>query len=141
DIVSCGVDECLKRPEYGVIEGDCDDKAILAGAMLSRISIPWRIVTVSYRPDNVQSHVYLEVCINGQYLPFDATYPANQIFWELPYTKKIVWNNPMMYKRQYNVNTLEGNLGDSTITDVLAALSGISGILGTLANLPLIGGL
>lgn len=87
-----GAVECVKRPAYTlVLGGDCDDKAILAGAGLLSLGVPVRIVTASYRPDGEMQHTYLEVFFQGQWLPFDATYPTGQIFTEAPYTNKEVW--------------------------------------------------
>lgn len=86
--------ECLKRPGYTlVLGGDCDDKVILAGAMLVRMGVPVRIVTTSYRPDGLMQHTYLEMFDGKNWIPFDATYPGpQQIGFEYPYTAKQVWN-------------------------------------------------
>lgn len=87
-----GANECLKRPGLTLaLGGDCDDKAILAGAGLLAIGVPVRIVTTSYRDDGEFQHTYLEVLLDGQWLPFDATYPDGQLFVEQPFTNKQVW--------------------------------------------------
>lgn len=86
-----GAAECLKRPTITrVLGGDCDDKVILAGAALNALGIPFRIVTAGYHGPDME-HTYLEVHTSGQWLPFDATYPHQQIFQEQPYTVKQVW--------------------------------------------------
>ncbi|MDE2019669.1 MAG: transglutaminase domain-containing protein [Patescibacteria group bacterium] len=56
-------------------QGDCDDKAVLLGAVLESIGHPVRLVAVGFRP-GVYSHVYLETRFgkNG-WLPLDATEP------------------------------------------------------------------
>lgn len=111
DVDACGYEECLKRPLYGVQGGDCDDKAIFAGAALTFLKIPWRAVTTSYTADKIMQHVYLEVYDRGTWRPFDATYENNTIFTERPYTDKITWRNPMLRENSYGVATLEG-IGD-----------------------------
>jgi len=95
DIDSTGHLEALKRPSIGVQEGDCDDKTIFAAAALSKINIPYRIVTTSYRPDKEMQHAYLEILLNGRWLPFDATFKSNKIFTERPFTHKIIWIEKM----------------------------------------------
>lgn len=94
DAAEClGADECVKRPGYTLaLGGDCDDKTILAGAGLMNLGVPVRIVTTSYREDGQMQHVYLEIFIEGNWYPFDATYPENALFMEAPYTAKQVWS-------------------------------------------------
>ena len=88
-----GAGECVKRPGYTLaLGGDCDDKAILAGAGLSNLGVPVRIVTTSYREDEQMQHVYLEAFIEGRWYPFDATYSGNIPFVEAPYTAKQTWS-------------------------------------------------
>jgi Transglutaminase-like superfamily len=57
--------------------GDCDDMAILLGAMLEAIGHPVRLVLTG--PDPLQqdlfSHIYLEVSLKGRWIPLDATMP------------------------------------------------------------------
>jgi hypothetical protein len=90
-----GYDEFLRRPLTTINGGDCDDKTILSIVALSNIGVPARIVTTSYKLDGEMEHVYLEVFINGKWQPFDPTYKTNKIFWERPYTKKIIWSRKM----------------------------------------------
>ena len=81
--------ELLKSPEMTMLNGgDCDDKSILAASILERRNKPWRFVVVSTKPDGSLHHVYLEVLIGDEWLPFDATYPRNRIFTENRFTKK-----------------------------------------------------
>jgi hypothetical protein len=55
--------------------GDCDDMAILLGAMLESIGHPVRLVLTG--PDPLRprffSHIYLEVRHRGRWIPLDAT--------------------------------------------------------------------
>lgn len=55
--------------------GDCDDMAILLGAMLEAIGHPVRLIITG--PDPLRqylfSHIYLEVCHRGRWIPLDAT--------------------------------------------------------------------
>lgn len=86
-----GLVECVKRPRITLLYGgDCDDKAVLAGAALSVIGVPWRIVTASY-DDGPPSHVYLEVGVAGRWLPFDATTDETELFAEKTYSQKQEW--------------------------------------------------
>ena len=108
DADSGGAGEVIKRPMYGMLGGDCDDKAVLIGAACERLGIPWRIVTTSRRPNKSIHHVYNEVNIDGDWLPVDATYAKNELFVAKPTTKKIVW--PYMRRvGKYGVVTLEGD--------------------------------
>lgn len=87
-----GAIECLKRPVYTLMAGgDCDDKAVLAGAALTLIGVPFRIVTTSYVESERMQHTYLEVYVRGSWLPFDATHQGTQLYREEPYTKKWIW--------------------------------------------------
>jgi transglutaminase-like putative cysteine protease len=57
--------------------GDCDDMAILLGAMLKSIGHPVRLVLCGpdrSRPD-LFTHVYLEGFHKGRWIPLDATMP------------------------------------------------------------------
>lgn len=57
--------------------GDCDDMAVLLGAMLEAIGHPTRLILVG--PDPLQprlfTHVYLEAYHRGQWIPLDPTMP------------------------------------------------------------------
>jgi transglutaminase-like putative cysteine protease len=57
--------------------GDCDDMAILLGAMLESIGHPVRLVLTG--PDLLKpllfTHIYLEVFHQGRWVPLDATMP------------------------------------------------------------------
>ena len=66
--------------------GDCDDMAVLLGAMLESIGHPIRLVVAGYSPVNPKlfSHVYIEVYYRGRWIPLDATMPY-PMGWEAPY--------------------------------------------------------
>lgn len=55
--------------------GDCDDQAVLAGALLSSIGVPTRFKVVKADPADRgrYSHVYLEYQAGGRWRPFDPT--------------------------------------------------------------------
>jgi transglutaminase-like putative cysteine protease len=55
--------------------GDCDDMAILLGAMLEATGHPVRLVIVGQNPrrQNLYSHIYLETQCRGQWIPLDPT--------------------------------------------------------------------
>jgi hypothetical protein len=57
--------------------GDCDDMAILLGAMLEAIGHPVRLVITGADPlrEDLFSHIYLEVFHKGRWIPLDATMP------------------------------------------------------------------
>jgi hypothetical protein len=57
--------------------GDCDDMAILLGAMLEAIGHPVRLVVTGPDPlrPRLFTHVYLEVYLKGRWVPLDATMP------------------------------------------------------------------
>lgn len=74
-------EEFLQRPVYTLLRagkgGDCDDKAIAAGAWAHLNGIPFRFVAVSNSLDKEVHHVYTEFHIRGQWFPFDPTYSFN----------------------------------------------------------------
>jgi transglutaminase-like putative cysteine protease len=53
-------------------QGDCDDKVVLAGALLQSINHPVRLIAVgfNYQP---YSHVYLETLIGSTWYPMELT--------------------------------------------------------------------
>jgi transglutaminase-like putative cysteine protease len=57
--------------------GDCDDMAILLGAMLEAIGHPVRLIVVG--PDPLRprffTHIYAEVYYKGNWIPLDPTMP------------------------------------------------------------------
>jgi transglutaminase-like putative cysteine protease len=55
--------------------GDCDDVAILLGAMLEAIGHPVRLVLTGPDPlrPRLFSHVYVEAHHRGRWIPLDAT--------------------------------------------------------------------
>jgi transglutaminase-like putative cysteine protease len=57
--------------------GDCDDLAILLGAMLESIGHPVRLVLTGPDPGRPRlfTHVYLEAHHHGRWIPLDATMP------------------------------------------------------------------
>ena len=80
--------ELLKRPLYTMRQigpgGDCDDKSICVASWAKIAGIPCRFVGVGNRKGKVTffgrillSHVYTELYINGDWLPFDTTYSVN----------------------------------------------------------------
>jgi hypothetical protein len=57
--------------------GDCDDMAILLGAMLEAIGHPVRLVLSGPDPlrQDLFTHIYLEAFHKGRWIPLDATMP------------------------------------------------------------------
>lgn len=54
--------------------GDCDDKSVLAAAMLKSIGHPSRFVAVAFKPGEL-SHVYVESKIGGRWIALELTEP------------------------------------------------------------------
>jgi hypothetical protein len=72
--------------------GDCDDMAILLGAMLEAIGHPVRLVLSGpdpLRPD-LFTHIYLEVFHKGGWIPLDATMPHPMGWAPRTMVKKII---------------------------------------------------
>lgn len=86
--------EHLQRPFYTLNEmgegGDCDDKAIAAGAWAFLRRIPFRFVAVSKSPEKELHHVFVEMYINGKWEPFDPTYAFNVLGRPVAYAKRVI---------------------------------------------------
>ena len=78
--------------------GDCDDIAMLMGAIMIALGYPARLVTIAASADNPEefSHVYLEAEVppgSGQWIPMDAARPGAQFGLEPPiYYRKRAWS-------------------------------------------------
>lgn len=78
--------------------GDCDDIAMLLGALMIALGYPARLVTISANASdpNEFSHVYLEAEVppgSGQWIAMDAARPGAQFGVEPPvYYRKRVWS-------------------------------------------------
>jgi hypothetical protein len=72
--------------------GDCDDMAILLGAMLEAIGHPVRLVLTGPDPlrQDLFSHIYLEVFHKGRWIPLDATMPYPMGWAPRTLVKKII---------------------------------------------------
>jgi transglutaminase-like putative cysteine protease len=55
-------------------QGDCDDKAILAAALLGSIGHECRFVAVSFHPGQF-CHVWIQVNVRGKWLDMETTEP------------------------------------------------------------------
>jgi transglutaminase-like putative cysteine protease len=91
--------EFLKRPKFTMDKwgpgGDCDDKSIAIAAWAILKDIPYRFVGVgNKKPENEKillHHVYPELYIGREWIPFDATYGFNILGKTLPkYDKKVI---------------------------------------------------
>jgi hypothetical protein len=60
---------------------DCKKAAVLIGAYCELKKIPWRLVTISTRPDKKIHHVFPQVDFakDGEYINTDATYSSMKI--------------------------------------------------------------
>lgn len=78
--------------------GDCDDIAMLMGAIMIALGYPARLVTIAASPDAPDefSHVYLESEVppgSGQWIAMDAARPGAQFGLEAPvYFRKRAWS-------------------------------------------------
>lgn len=72
--------------------GDCDDMAILLGAMLEAIGHPVRLVLSGPDPlkPDLFSHIYLEAFHRGRWIPLDATMPYPMGWEPSTVVKKII---------------------------------------------------
>lgn len=77
--------ETLARPATTLARrvGDCDDMATLFATLCQSVGYPARFVVVGFDDSGEFDHVYVEVCINGQWVACDTTeqYPMG---WEPP---------------------------------------------------------
>ena len=72
--------------------GDCDDMAILLGAMLEAIGHPVRLALSGPDPlrQDLFTHIYLEVFHKGRWIPLDATMPHPMGWAPRTMVKKII---------------------------------------------------
>ncbi len=72
--------------------GDCDDMAILLGAMLEGIGHPVRLVLTGPDPRRPRlfSHIYLEVYWKGRWIPLDPTMPYHPGWSPRALVKKVI---------------------------------------------------
>jgi hypothetical protein len=78
--------------------GDCDDMTIVLGAMLLATGHPVRLALVGFRPHKPHafSHIYLEVRLNGRWVPLDPTVD-----------QPMGWAPPALWKRIYEIRKEE----------------------------------
>lgn len=58
-----------------MMQGDCDDKALLASALLEAIGHPTRFVAVGSSPDEFD-HVLIETRVANKWIPVETTEPV-----------------------------------------------------------------
>ena len=76
--------ELVKTPEaslreidaHGTTGGDCDDSAVLLGALLQALGYPVRFVALSERAGSLLHHVILEVAVGGSWITLDPIVPG-----------------------------------------------------------------
>jgi transglutaminase-like putative cysteine protease len=67
--------ETLSTPEK-VLEGrvgDCDDQSVLLAALFETVGYPSRFVIAGYSSPSQVEHVYVQVCIDGEWFDCDPT--------------------------------------------------------------------
>ncbi len=55
------------------LAGDCDDQAVLLAALFESVGYPTRFVVTAYNIPGRYEHVYLQVCVDGQWIDCDPT--------------------------------------------------------------------
>lgn len=63
--------------------GDCDDQATLLATLLESIGYPTRFVVAGYSDPGIFEHVYLQVCIDGEWISCDTT-ERETFGWDAP---------------------------------------------------------
>lgn len=58
---------------YGNVLGDCDDAAVLLGALLSTVGVPVRLVAVRKPESSSYVHVFVEAFDGAEWLVVDPT--------------------------------------------------------------------
>jgi predicted transglutaminase-like cysteine proteinase len=72
-------------------QGDCDDKALLAAALLETVGHPARFVAVGKTPGRFE-HVLVETRIGNKWIPVETTEPV-QVGWYPPgMTQRLVYH-------------------------------------------------
>jgi Transglutaminase-like superfamily len=100
--------------------GDCDDIAMLLGALLIAVGYPARLVTVSANPENPQefSHVYVEGEVppgSGNWIAMDAARLDSQFGIEPPtYFRKRAWSLTDDSYQDLSAGRLRGSLAGYT---------------------------
>lgn len=103
--------ETLGTAEYllRLRAGDCDEYVIVQGSLLGALGYPTRIVTIAADPHEPSrfSHVYIEVLVQGHWLPLDPTQDHAIPGWEPPrHFRKKVWGSMITRQRQRRMNGL-----------------------------------
>lgn len=112
--------------------GDCDDIAMLMGALMIAIGYPARLATIAASPDqpNEFSHVYLEAEVppgSGQWIPMDAARVDAQFGVEPPvYFRKRVWSLTDSSFQDLRGCSCGGRCGCSSVGKV--GLRGLAGV-------------
>lgn len=87
--------ETLVAPEYmlmnlennGQISGDCDDISTLQAAIYKCLGVPVRFVAIRSEVRNPNyDHVFVEVRVNGDWIPYDVTLPLG---FRLDYVQRV----------------------------------------------------
>lgn len=74
-----------------IMQGDCDDKALLTAALLDSIGHPVRFVAVGKQPGEYE-HVYVETKMGDKWVPVETTEPV-PLGWSPPGMKSV----PLIY--------------------------------------------
>jgi|SRR5579872_699542 len=128
--------------------GDCDDIAMLLGALALALGYPARLITMGADPDfpNDFSHVYVEAeCPpgSGEWVPLDAARPGAQFGVEPPrYFRKRAWSltddsySDMKGTSMRGLGSYMGGLGDDYSGILSQSISEIPQIIGAVSGQP-----
>jgi hypothetical protein len=130
--------------------GDCDDlNAILLPSLLGTIGYATRLVTIASDPTDPESfsHIYAEVCVDGQWYAIDAARPQTRFGSAPPYHfRKRVWSlSDSSYHDVVSgsrVHSLSGyvqlgqNDGNPTAQDISSLSTGIATVIASARHAP-----
>lgn len=100
------------------MSGDCDEKTVLGLSLLKNLGHPVAIKAVSFNGNGQFTHVYGLVRLNGQWVPFDATRPDQELGWEAPGITRV-------YEAEVDEQDLVSGLGQVELSTALTMAMGI----------------
>lgn len=63
--------------------GDCDDQSVLFATFCETVGYPTRFVIAGYNTPGMLEHVYVQVCIDGEWVDADCT-ESHELGWAPP---------------------------------------------------------
>lgn len=83
--------ETVSTPEKTLLGkvGDCDDQSTLLAALCESVGYATRFIVAAYDDPKIMEHVYLQICVDGQWLDADPT-EDGPLGWAPPDALKIM---------------------------------------------------